>query len=212
MTQQVPEYGYNIQLYIDPISSYIQGRLYLAICWGYIQLYVRPIYSQIQGELYIARYRVYIQLDIRVGYIQLDIGSIYSQIQRKYVFVFFSTGSPLRMGAPQQKLFVITNSIQQQQRNGETATPFSGRLYRNPKKLVICDRNYCGGCDCSIVCNDRLQTLVVKDKCFYEGFYNSDAKGLLRISDCRSLKGISIGDSFCNYPEFQLSGKHYSYV
>ena len=133
MTQQVPEYGYNIQLYIDPISSYIQGRLYLAICWGYIQLYVRPIYSQIQGELYIARYRVYIQLDIRVGYIQLDIGSIYSQIQRKYVFVFFSTGSPLRMGAPQQKLFVITNSIQQQQRNGETATPFSGRLYRNPR-------------------------------------------------------------------------------
>ena len=84
--------------------------------------------------------------------------------------------------------------------------------YKRLKKLVICDRNYCGGCVCSIVCNDRLQTLVVKDKCFYEGFYNSDAKGLLRISDCRSLKGISIGDSFCNYPEFQLSGKHYSYV
>ena len=74
------------------------------------------------------------------------------------------------------------------------------------KELVICDRNYCGGCDCSIVCNDQLQTLVVKDRCFYEGYCNLDAKGLLRIMSCCSLKVISIGDSFCNYPEFQLCG------
>ena len=88
--------------------------------------------------------------------------------------------------------------------------PVSIAHYKQLKELVICDRNYCGGCDCSIVCNDRLQTLVVKDKCFYEGFYNSDAKGLLRIASCCSLKTISIGDSFCNYPMFQLSGKHSS--
>ena len=74
------------------------------------------------------------------------------------------------------------------------------------KELVICDRNYCGRCACSIVHNDQLQTLVVKDKCFYEGCCYSNVQGLLRISNCRSLKVISIGDSFCNYPEFQLSG------
>ena len=73
------------------------------------------------------------------------------------------------------------------------------------KELVICDRNYCEGCDC-VIMHDQLQTLVVKDRCFYEGCGYSNAKGLLRISDCRSLKGISIGDSFCNYPKFQLSG------
>ena len=74
------------------------------------------------------------------------------------------------------------------------------------KEFIICDRNYCGGCDCSIVCNDQLQTLVVKDRCFYEGYCNLDAKGLLRIMSCCSLKTISIGDSFCNYPKFQLCG------
>ena len=84
--------------------------------------------------------------------------------------------------------------------------------YEHLRELVICDRNYCGGCVCSIVCNDRLQTLVVKDKCFYEGFCNSDAKGLLHISDCRSLKVITIGDSFCNYLEFQLSGMRSSHL
>ena len=84
--------------------------------------------------------------------------------------------------------------------------------YKQLKKLVICDRNYCGGCDCYIQRNNQLQTVVVKDRCFYEGYCSSSAEGLLRISNCRSLKVISIGDSFCNYPEFQLSGKHYSYV
>ena len=78
--------------------------------------------------------------------------------------------------------------------------------YKQLKELVICDRNYCGGCVFDIRNNDQLQTLVVKDKCFYEGFFNSDAKGLLRIMSCCSLKVISIGDSFCNYPKFQLSG------
>ena len=78
--------------------------------------------------------------------------------------------------------------------------------YKQLKELVICDRNYYGGCVCSIVYNDQLQTLVVKDRCFYEGYCNLDAKGLLRIMSCCSLKVISIGDSFCNYPEFQLCG------
>ena len=82
--------------------------------------------------------------------------------------------------------------------------------YEQLKELVICDRNYCGGCVCSIVYNDQLQTLVVKDRCFYEGCGYSDAKGLLRIVSCCSLKTISIGDSFCNYPMFQLCGKRSS--
>ena len=90
--------------------------------------------------------------------------------------------------------------------------PVSIAHYKQLKELVICDRNYCGGCDCSIVCNDRLQTLVVKDKCFYEGCCYCNVKGWLRISDCHSLKTISIGDSFCNYPEFQFSGKHSSHL
>ena len=84
--------------------------------------------------------------------------------------------------------------------------------YEHLRELVICDRNYYGGCVCSIVCNDQLQTLVVKDRCFYEGCGYSDAKGLLRIASCCSLKTISIGDSFCNYPEFQLSGMRYSHL
>ena len=84
--------------------------------------------------------------------------------------------------------------------------------YKRLKKLVICDRNYCGGCDCSIVRNNQLQTLVVKDKCFYEGYCSSSAEGLLRISNCRSLRVISIGDSFCNYPMLQLSGMRYSHL
>ena len=82
--------------------------------------------------------------------------------------------------------------------------------YKRLKELVICDRNYCGRCACSIVHNDQLQTLVVKDKCFYGGCCYSNVQGLLRISSCRSLKVISIGDSFCNYPKFQLSGKRSS--
>ena len=81
--------------------------------------------------------------------------------------------------------------------------------YKQLKELVICDRNYCGGCDC-VIMHDQLQTLVVKDRCFYEGCGYSDAKGLLRIMSCCSLKVISIGDSFCNYPKFQLSGKRSS--
>ena len=84
--------------------------------------------------------------------------------------------------------------------------------YKQLKELVICDRNYCGGCVCSIVHNDQLQTLVVKNRCFYEGCGYSDAKGLLRIASCCSLKTISIGDSFCNYPMFQLSGKRSSHL
>ena len=80
------------------------------------------------------------------------------------------------------------------------------------KELVICDRNYCGGCDFSIVRNNQLQTLVVKDKCFYEGYCSSSAEGLLHISNCRSLRVISIGDSFCNYPKFQLSGMRSSHL
>ena len=90
--------------------------------------------------------------------------------------------------------------------------PVSIAHYKQLKELVICDRNYYGGCVCSIVCNDQLQTLVVKDRCFYEGCGYSDAKGLLRIANCCSLKKISIGDSFCNYPEFQFSGKHSSHL
>ena len=82
--------------------------------------------------------------------------------------------------------------------------------YEQLKELVICDRNYYGGCVCSIVYNDQLQTLVVKDRCFYEGCGYSNAKGLLRIVSCCSLKTISIGDSFCNYPMFQLCGKRSS--
>ena len=78
------------------------------------------------------------------------------------------------------------------------------------KELVICDRNYCGGCEYVIMHNDQLQTLVVKDRCFYEGCCYSNAQGLLHISDCHSLKTISIGDSFCNYPMFQLCGKRFS--
>ena len=80
------------------------------------------------------------------------------------------------------------------------------------KKLVICDRNYCGGCEYNILRNDQLQTRVVKNRCFYEGCCYSDVQGWLRISDCHSLKVISIGDSFCNYPEFQLSGMRYSHL
>ena len=83
--------------------------------------------------------------------------------------------------------------------------------YEHLRELVICDRNYCGGCDC-VIMHDQLQTLVVKDRCFYEGCCYSDVQGWLRISDCRSLKTISIGDSFCNYPEFQLSGMRYSHL
>ena len=73
------------------------------------------------------------------------------------------------------------------------------------KELVICDRNYCEGCDC-VIMHDQLQTLVVKDRCFYEGCCYSNVQGLLHIVSCCSLKVISIGDSFCNYPKFQLSG------
>ena len=93
--------------------------------------------------------------------------------------------------------------------NGD-CRPVSISHYEKLKELVICDRNYYGGCVCSIVCNDQLQTLVVKDWCFYEGCGYSDAKGLLRIASCCSLKTISIGDSFCNYPMFQLCGKRFS--
>ena len=80
------------------------------------------------------------------------------------------------------------------------------------KKLVICDRNYCGGCVFDIRNNDQLQTLVVKNRCFYEGFFNSDAKGLLRIMSCCSLKTISIGDSFCNYFFLLINGKRSSHL
>ena len=80
------------------------------------------------------------------------------------------------------------------------------------KKLVICDRNYCGGCEYNILRNDQLQTIVVKNRCFYEGCCYSDAKGLLRIASCCSLKTISIGDSFCNYPMLQLCGMGSSHL
>ena len=80
------------------------------------------------------------------------------------------------------------------------------------KKLVICDRNYCGGCEYYIQRNNQLQTLVVKDRCFYEGCCYSNVQGLLRIMSCCSLKVISIGDSFCNYPLFELSGMRYSHL
>ena len=83
--------------------------------------------------------------------------------------------------------------------------------YEHLRELVICDRNYCGGCDC-VIMHDQLQTLVVKDRCFYEGCCYSNVQGLLRIMSCCSLKVISIGDSFCNYPKFQLSGKHSSHL
>ena len=84
--------------------------------------------------------------------------------------------------------------------------------YKQLKKLVICDRNYCGGCEYYIQRNNQLQTVVVKNRCFYEGYCSSSAEGLLRISNCRSLKVISIGDSFCNYPKFQLSGMRSSHL
>ena len=38
--------------------------------------------------------------------------------------------------------------------------------YKQLKKLVICDRNYCGGCECYIPRNNQLQTVVVKNRCF----------------------------------------------
>ena len=84
--------------------------------------------------------------------------------------------------------------------------------YKRLKKLVICDRNYCGGCEYDIMNNNQLQTLVVKDRCFYEGCCYCNIKGWLHISDCHSLKTISIGDSFCNYPKFQLSGMRSSHL
>ena len=80
------------------------------------------------------------------------------------------------------------------------------------KELVICDRNYCGDCVFDIMNNDQLQTLVVKDRCFYVGCGYSDAKGLLRIMSCCSLKTISIGDSFCNYYFLLINGKRSSHL
>ena len=89
--------------------------------------------------------------------------------------------------------------------------PVSISHYEQLKELVIYDRNYCGG-GFDIICNNQLQTLVVKDRCFYEGcgFYN--VKGWLCIFASYSLKVISIGDSFCNYPEFQLCGKRHPHL
>ena len=84
--------------------------------------------------------------------------------------------------------------------------------YEHLRELVICDRNYCGSCEYNILRNNQLQTLVVKNRCFYEGCCYSDVQGWLRISDCHSLKVISIGDSFCNYPLFELSGMRYSHL
>ena len=83
--------------------------------------------------------------------------------------------------------------------------PFSIIWYEQLQELIICDNNYFGNNECSIMDNANLHTLIVKNKCFYEGFI-VDSKGSLCISNCCSLKVIEIGDSFCNFKSFCLKG------
>ena len=83
--------------------------------------------------------------------------------------------------------------------------PFSISCYEQLQELIICDYNYFGNNECTISNNANLRTLIVKNKCFYEGFY-TDSEGSLFISNCCSLKVIEIGDSFCNFKSFCLKG------
>ena len=76
--------------------------------------------------------------------------------------------------------------------------------YVQLQELIICDRNYFDN-NCTISNNANLRTLIVKNKCFYEGC-SVDSEGSLCISNCCSLKVIEIGDSFCNFKSFCLKG------
>ena len=80
--------------------------------------------------------------------------------------------------------------------------PFSIIWYEQLQELIICDNNYFGNNECTISNNANLRTLIVKNKCFYEGIPDSSLKGSLCISKCCSLKVIEIGDSFCNFKSF----------
>ena len=84
--------------------------------------------------------------------------------------------------------------------------PFSISYYVQLQELIICDRIYLGNNECTISNNANLRTLIVKNKCFYEGCCNPNSKGSLCISNCCSLKVIEIGDSFCNFKSFCLKG------
>ena len=96
--------------------------------------------------------------------------------------------------------------IEERTKCNPSCDPFSISNYVQLQKLIICDRNYFGNNECTISDNANLHTLIVKNKCFYEGYDKSNSRGALCISNCCSLKVIEIGDSFCNFKSFCLKG------
>ena len=73
------------------------------------------------------------------------------------------------------------------------------------REVVIHDYNYCQCFHFSLRSLPQLRTLVVEDNSFYhENLYVSG--GSFSIRDCPSLTSVTIGDSFCEYTQFDISG------
>ena len=73
------------------------------------------------------------------------------------------------------------------------------------REIVIHDYNYRQCIHFSLRSLPQLRTLVVEDNSFYRE--NLDVSGgTFSIRDCPSLTSVTIGDSFCQYTQFSISG------
>lgn len=73
------------------------------------------------------------------------------------------------------------------------------------REIVIHDYNYRQCIHFSLRSLPQLRTLVVEDNSFCSD--KSDmSEGSFSIRDCPSLTSVTIGDSFCQYTQFSISG------
>ena len=108
-----------------------------------------------------------------------------------------------RIGFTSDVESIVVESLQH--RSCSHNDQFFLKHYTQLREIVIHDYNYCQCLYFSLRSLPQLRTLVLEDNSFYRE--NLDVSGgTFSIRDCPSLTSVTIGDSFCEYTRFDISG------